>query len=123
MFRRIASAKLPQGSLLSQWGGRGSSHSKYIKCEQCGNPKGNKCVFNLCRGCCKKKAFKEVADCPSHGLKFKTKAEKRRLEGEDVEEEEERRERRTGEEEKKRTAPPTEPSTQPHILPNGQSNS
>uniref|UniRef100_A0A7N6C171 tRNA-dihydrouridine(16/17) synthase [NAD(P)(+)]-like n=1 Tax=Anabas testudineus TaxID=64144 RepID=A0A7N6C171_ANATE len=38
---------------------------KYIKCDQCGNPKGNKCVFNLCRGCCKKKAFKEVADCPS----------------------------------------------------------
>ncbi|XP_036445936.1 tRNA-dihydrouridine(16/17) synthase [NAD(P)(+)]-like [Colossoma macropomum] len=49
---------------------------KYIKCEQCGNPKGNKCVFNLCRGCCKKKAFKEVADCPSHGLRFKTKAQK-----------------------------------------------
>ncbi|XP_031432935.1 tRNA-dihydrouridine(16/17) synthase [NAD(P)(+)]-like [Clupea harengus] len=47
---------------------------KYIKCEQCGNPKGNKCVFNLCRGCCKKAAFKEVADCPGHGLKFKTKA-------------------------------------------------
>uniref|UniRef100_A0A8C7YVX5 tRNA-dihydrouridine(16/17) synthase [NAD(P)(+)]-like n=1 Tax=Oryzias sinensis TaxID=183150 RepID=A0A8C7YVX5_9TELE len=41
---------------------------------------GNKCVFNLCRGCCKKKAFKEVADCPSHGLRFKTKAEKRRAE-------------------------------------------
>ncbi|XP_055366845.1 tRNA-dihydrouridine(16/17) synthase [NAD(P)(+)]-like isoform X1 [Betta splendens] len=50
--------------------------SKYIKCDQCGNPKGNKCVFNLCRGCCKKKAFKEVADCPSHGLRFKTKAER-----------------------------------------------
>uniref|UniRef100_A0A3Q2XM48 tRNA-dihydrouridine(16/17) synthase [NAD(P)(+)]-like n=1 Tax=Hippocampus comes TaxID=109280 RepID=A0A3Q2XM48_HIPCM len=48
---------------------------KYIKCEQCGNPKGNKCVFNLCRGCCKKKAYKEVANCLSHGLKFKTKAE------------------------------------------------
>ncbi|RXN31508.1 tRNA-dihydrouridine(16 17) synthase [NAD(P)(+)]-like protein [Labeo rohita] len=47
---------------------------KYIKCEQCGNPKGNKCVFNLCRGCCKRKAFKEVADCPGHGLRFKTKA-------------------------------------------------
>ncbi|KAM9780398.1 tRNA-dihydrouridine(16/17) synthase [NAD(P)(+)]-like [Neosynchiropus ocellatus] len=53
---------------------------KYIKCEQCGNPKGNKCIFNLCRGCCKKKAFKEVADCPSHGLRFKTKAEKRKAE-------------------------------------------
>ncbi|RVE69009.1 hypothetical protein OJAV_G00073580 [Oryzias javanicus] len=53
---------------------------KYLKCEQCGNPKGNKCVFSLCRGCCKKKAFKEVADCPSHGLRFKTKAEKRKAE-------------------------------------------
>ncbi|XP_046721916.1 tRNA-dihydrouridine(16/17) synthase [NAD(P)(+)]-like isoform X1 [Silurus meridionalis] len=52
---------------------------KYIKCEQCGNPKGNKCVFNLCRGCCKKKAYKEVADCPGHGLKFKTKALKQKL--------------------------------------------
>uniref|UniRef100_A0A673IFW2 tRNA-dihydrouridine(16/17) synthase [NAD(P)(+)]-like n=1 Tax=Sinocyclocheilus rhinocerous TaxID=307959 RepID=A0A673IFW2_9TELE len=50
------------------------SSAKYIKCEQCGNPKGNKCVFNLCRGCCKRKAFKEVADCPGHGLRFKTKA-------------------------------------------------
>ncbi|XP_061606461.1 tRNA-dihydrouridine(16/17) synthase [NAD(P)(+)]-like isoform X2 [Phyllopteryx taeniolatus] len=48
---------------------------KYIKCEQCGNPKGNKCVFNLCRGCCKKKSYKEVANCLSHGLKFKTKAD------------------------------------------------
>uniref|UniRef100_H3ATB8 tRNA-dihydrouridine(16/17) synthase [NAD(P)(+)]-like n=1 Tax=Latimeria chalumnae TaxID=7897 RepID=H3ATB8_LATCH len=49
---------------------------KYVKCEQCGNPKGNKCVFNLCRGCCKKKAFRETADCPGHGLLFKTKYEK-----------------------------------------------
>uniref|UniRef100_A0A1A7XS06 tRNA-dihydrouridine(16/17) synthase [NAD(P)(+)]-like n=2 Tax=Iconisemion striatum TaxID=60296 RepID=A0A1A7XS06_9TELE len=56
---------------------------KYLKCEQCGNPKGNKCVFNLCRGCCKKKAFKEMADCPSHGLRFKTKAEKRKAEEEE----------------------------------------
>ncbi|XP_045575565.1 tRNA-dihydrouridine(16/17) synthase [NAD(P)(+)]-like [Salmo salar] len=56
---------------------------KYIKCEQCGNPKGNQCVFNLCRGCCKKKAYKEVADCPSHGLKFKTKAEKQKSEREE----------------------------------------
>uniref|UniRef100_A0A672G118 Dihydrouridine synthase 1-like (S. cerevisiae) n=1 Tax=Salarias fasciatus TaxID=181472 RepID=A0A672G118_SALFA len=38
---------------------------KYIKCEQCGNPKGNRVCVSLCRGCCKKKAFKEVADCPS----------------------------------------------------------
>uniref|UniRef100_A0A7M4ECR5 tRNA-dihydrouridine(16/17) synthase [NAD(P)(+)]-like n=1 Tax=Crocodylus porosus TaxID=8502 RepID=A0A7M4ECR5_CROPO len=49
---------------------------KYAKCDQCGNPKGNKCVFNLCRGCCKKRAFKETADCPGHGLLFRTKYEK-----------------------------------------------
>uniref|UniRef100_A0A8C7HJB2 tRNA-dihydrouridine(16/17) synthase [NAD(P)(+)]-like n=1 Tax=Oncorhynchus kisutch TaxID=8019 RepID=A0A8C7HJB2_ONCKI len=61
---------------------------KYIKCEQCGNPKGNQCVFNLCRGCCKKKAHKEVADCPSHGLRFKTKAEKQKSERQEEEEEE-----------------------------------
>lgn len=28
---------------------------------------GNRCVFNLCRGCCKKRAFKETADCPGEG--------------------------------------------------------
>ncbi|KAM8991950.1 tRNA-dihydrouridine(16/17) synthase [NAD(P)(+)]-like isoform 1-T1 [Guaruba guarouba] len=49
---------------------------KYAKCDQCGNPKGNKCVFNMCRGCCKKSAFKATADCPGHGLLFKTKYEK-----------------------------------------------
>jgi len=49
---------------------------KYAKCDQCGNPKGNRCVFNLCRGCCKKRAFREAADCPGHGLLFKTKLEK-----------------------------------------------
>ncbi|XP_030361922.1 tRNA-dihydrouridine(16/17) synthase [NAD(P)(+)]-like isoform X3 [Strigops habroptila] len=49
---------------------------KYAKCDQCGNPKGNKCVFNMCRGCCKKSAFKATADCPGHGLLFKTKHEK-----------------------------------------------
>ncbi|KAJ8283926.1 hypothetical protein COCON_G00027760 [Conger conger] len=49
---------------------------KYIRCEQCGNPKGNKCVFSLCRGCCKKAAFKATADCPGHGLLFKTKHER-----------------------------------------------
>ncbi|XP_078231138.1 tRNA-dihydrouridine(16/17) synthase [NAD(P)(+)]-like isoform X3 [Callithrix jacchus] len=57
---------------------------KYAKCDQCGNPKapqlscaqGNRCVFSLCRGCCKRRASKETADCPGHGLLFKTKLEK-----------------------------------------------
>ncbi|KAK2117055.1 tRNA-dihydrouridine(16/17) synthase [NAD(P)(+)]-like protein [Saguinus oedipus] len=34
---------------------------KYAKCDQCGNPKGNRCVFSLCRGCCKRRASKETA--------------------------------------------------------------
>lgn len=33
---------------------------------------GNKCVFSLCRGCCKKKAYKEVADCPSKCVRTHT---------------------------------------------------
>uniref|UniRef100_A0A8C9Z053 Dihydrouridine synthase 1-like (S. cerevisiae) n=1 Tax=Sander lucioperca TaxID=283035 RepID=A0A8C9Z053_SANLU len=73
---------------------------KYVKCEQCGNPKGNKCVFNLCRGCCKKKAYKEVADCPSHGLRFKTKAEKQKAD-EDERRQDGRKEDETKEDERK----------------------
>lgn len=84
---------------------------KYIKCEQCGNPKGNKCVFNLCRGCCKKKAFKEVADCQSHGLRFKTKAEKQKAEEEKKKEEEEK-EGLTPETEKSRNSPQILPKHQ-----------
>ncbi|KAG8507563.1 tRNA-dihydrouridine(16/17) synthase [NAD(P)(+)]-like [Galemys pyrenaicus] len=53
-----------------------SLRPKYAKCDQCGNPKGSRCVFDLCRGCCKKRAFRETADCPGHGLLFKTKLEK-----------------------------------------------
>ncbi|KAM9296176.1 tRNA-dihydrouridine(16/17) synthase [NAD(P)(+)]-like [Gastrophryne carolinensis] len=49
---------------------------KYAKCDQCGNPKGNKCVFHMCRSCCKKTAFREMADCAGHGLLFKTKYER-----------------------------------------------
>ncbi|KAM8945311.1 tRNA-dihydrouridine(16/17) synthase [NAD(P)(+)]-like [Pelodytes ibericus] len=49
---------------------------KYAKCDQCGNPKGIKCVFHLCRSCCKKQAFREMSDCAGHGLLFKTKYEK-----------------------------------------------
>lgn len=91
---------------------------KYIKCEQCGNPKGNKCVFNLCRACCKKKAYKEVADCPSHGLRFKTKAEKQKAgeEGNGGGEEEEEKERSTG----LKNGAPSPPSDPPPVL-EGQS--
>ncbi|XP_032393590.1 tRNA-dihydrouridine(16/17) synthase [NAD(P)(+)]-like [Etheostoma spectabile] len=92
---------------------------KYIKCEQCGNPKGNKCVFNLCRGCCKKKAYKEVADCPSHGLRFKTKAEKLKAE-EDERRQDGRKEDKTKEDERKEglatdsnsPPPPPDPNTE-----------
>ncbi|XP_070581394.1 tRNA-dihydrouridine(16/17) synthase [NAD(P)(+)]-like [Ptychodera flava] len=56
---------------------RRAMKERYIKCANCGNPKGLKCVFGLCRACCKSKAHKLMADCPSHNLCFKTKHEKR----------------------------------------------
>lgn len=39
---------------------------------------GNKCVFNLCRGCCKKKAYKEVADCPGEFTPLLSKNEEKK---------------------------------------------
>ncbi|KAG7279434.1 hypothetical protein CRUP_038207 [Coryphaenoides rupestris] len=83
---------------------------KYLKCEQCGNPKGNKCVFHLCRACCKKKAYKEVADCPSHGLRFKTKADKQSVEKEQAGGVEETETQRTEANTEPGQAVPQEPS-------------
>ncbi|XP_044037986.1 tRNA-dihydrouridine(16/17) synthase [NAD(P)(+)]-like isoform X3 [Siniperca chuatsi] len=88
---------------------------KYIKCEQCGNPKGNKCVFNLCRGCCKKMSYKEVADCPSHGLRFKTKAEKQKAE-EDERREDERKEGLATETERSSSSPQPLPDPSASLL-------
>ncbi|XP_077979521.1 tRNA-dihydrouridine(16/17) synthase [NAD(P)(+)]-like [Glandiceps talaboti] len=50
---------------------------QYEKCVNCGNPKGLKCLFELCRACCKEKAHSLMADCPGHNLYFKSKEEKR----------------------------------------------
>ncbi|XP_077870018.1 tRNA-dihydrouridine(16/17) synthase [NAD(P)(+)]-like [Saccoglossus kowalevskii] len=50
---------------------------QYQKCVNCGNPKGLRCIFELCRSCCKNKAHKMMADCPGHHLYFKSKQEKR----------------------------------------------
>ncbi|XP_072027806.1 tRNA-dihydrouridine(16/17) synthase [NAD(P)(+)]-like [Amphiura filiformis] len=49
----------------------------YEKCVTCGNPRGLRCVFTLCRACCKHTAYKAMADCAGHNLMFKTKRERR----------------------------------------------
>ncbi|XP_071106914.1 tRNA-dihydrouridine(16/17) synthase [NAD(P)(+)]-like [Haliotis cracherodii] len=54
----------------------------YDTCATCCNPKGQKCEFSLCKGCCKKKSLQEILDCAGHNLSFKTKAERKRLESE-----------------------------------------
>ncbi|XP_033119304.1 tRNA-dihydrouridine(16/17) synthase [NAD(P)(+)]-like [Anneissia japonica] len=50
---------------------------KFKPCVDCGNPKGLRCIFDLCKACCKGKAHKAMVDCVGHNLLFKTKMEKR----------------------------------------------
>lgn len=47
---------------------------KFDKCA-CGNPKGLKCVFDLCRSCCRCRAFRNNISCPGHRLRMKPKVE------------------------------------------------
>ncbi|GBM55345.1 tRNA-dihydrouridine(16/17) synthase [NAD(P)(+)]-like [Araneus ventricosus] len=45
----------------------------FEKCENCLNPKGLKCSYQLCKACCRKKAFNELLDCVGHRFLFHTK--------------------------------------------------
>jgi len=47
-------------------------------CESCGNPSGLKCLYQLCKPCCKNKAYKEDLDCPGHKVFVKTNRAKGR---------------------------------------------
>lgn len=47
----------------------------YDKCA-CKNPKGGRCVHELCRACCRVKCYTEGLDCPGHRILVKTKREK-----------------------------------------------
>ncbi|XP_069987517.1 tRNA-dihydrouridine(16/17) synthase [NAD(P)(+)]-like [Penaeus vannamei] len=47
----------------------------YEKCV-CKNPKGGRCVHNMCRACCRVKCYTEGLDCPGHRILVKTKREK-----------------------------------------------
>ncbi|XP_038064431.1 tRNA-dihydrouridine(16/17) synthase [NAD(P)(+)]-like isoform X1 [Patiria miniata] len=51
---------------------------KFDPCSTCSNPRGLRCVFKLCRACCKEKARHAVEDCPSHRFLFKSKIERRK---------------------------------------------
>ncbi|XP_077302937.1 dihydrouridine synthase 1 [Arctopsyche grandis] len=44
-------------------------------CENCPNPLGMKCLFKLCKKCCKNKCFNENSDCPGHRILVKTRRE------------------------------------------------
>ncbi|RZB40920.1 tRNA-dihydrouridine(16/17) synthase [NAD(P)(+)]-like [Asbolus verrucosus] len=46
-----------------------------IKCAKCVNPLGSKCVYKLCKKCCKNKCFLENLDCLGHRILVKTRRE------------------------------------------------
>ncbi|KAK3856580.1 hypothetical protein Pcinc_037109 [Petrolisthes cinctipes] len=48
---------------------------QYEKCV-CKNPKGGRCVYGLCRACCRVKCYTLALDCPGHRILVKTKREK-----------------------------------------------
>ncbi|XP_045211676.2 tRNA-dihydrouridine(16/17) synthase [NAD(P)(+)]-like isoform X2 [Mercenaria mercenaria] len=52
----------------------GKKKIKFEICEDifCNNPRGQKCNFNLCKGCCRKKTSVEVVDCLGHKIHFTT---------------------------------------------------
>jgi tRNA-dihydrouridine synthase 1 len=37
--------------------------TKYVNCDNCKNPRGETCSFNLCRKCCKDKVWNEQKEC------------------------------------------------------------
>ncbi|XP_008548728.1 tRNA-dihydrouridine(16/17) synthase [NAD(P)(+)]-like [Microplitis demolitor] len=52
-----------------------SARKHSILCEDCPNPKGSKCEYNLCRQCCRNKCFNENLNCPGHRNLTKTRRE------------------------------------------------
>lgn len=51
----------------------GEKKQTFEKCSKCFNPKGSKCVFSLCKSCCKVKTFNEFLDCSGHRFTFLSK--------------------------------------------------
>ena len=47
-------------------------------CVSCPNPCGNKCIYQMCRQCCRAKCFNEELDCVGHKVFVKTNREKAR---------------------------------------------
>ncbi|GFT06399.1 hypothetical protein TNCV_3355481 [Trichonephila clavipes] len=45
----------------------------FEKCQNCLNPKGSKCSYELCKSCCRKKSLNELLDCVGHKFLYYTK--------------------------------------------------
>ncbi|XP_076323148.1 dihydrouridine synthase 1 [Tachypleus tridentatus] len=51
----------------------GQQKEAFFMCLKCPNPKGTKCDYKLCKGCCRQKTYTEVLDCSGHRFSFKAK--------------------------------------------------
>ncbi|KAJ3641872.1 hypothetical protein Zmor_028342 [Zophobas morio] len=51
------------------------SERSLLKCAKCVNPLGSKCVYQLCKKCCKNKCYIENLDCAGHRVLVKTRRE------------------------------------------------
>lgn len=55
---------------------------KWDRCKKCKvNPKGRKCVYTLCRTCCREKTFTEQVNCASHRFRCDRKPETNKVAG------------------------------------------
>lgn len=56
-------------------------HGEVCSGADCVNTRGQKCAFDFCKSCCRRKVYKETLNCSGHKLLIKDKNDKRKVSG------------------------------------------